>query len=56
MHWNPFLEIASAAGTFITIFVGSLIIGAMTALIVAFIIKRQAAYESGNKGEMEQLA
>ena len=46
---SPFGEVVSAGGKFITIFVGSIIIGAMTALIVAFVIKRQATYETGSK-------
>lgn len=33
-------EIGAAIGKFVIIFVGSLIIGSMTALIVSFIIKR----------------
>lgn len=46
---SPSLEVLSAAGKFVTIFIGSIIIGAMTALIVAFIIKRQVTYETGTK-------
>lgn len=42
-------EVSSAAGKFAIIFLGSLVMGATTALIVAFIIKRQAAYETGSK-------
>lgn len=46
---TPTHEVFSAAGKFVIIFCFSLLIGAMTALIVAFIIKRQATYESGSK-------
>lgn len=37
---TPAQEVFSAAGKFIIIFVASIVIGAMTALIVAFILKR----------------
>ena len=48
---SPVHEVFSAAGKFVTIFIGSLVIGAMTALIVAFVIKRQATYETGAKAD-----
>lgn len=39
------VQLSAAAGKFCVIFIGSILIGAMTAFIVAFILKRQAAYE-----------
>ena len=45
---DPFLsaseEIFSALGRFSTIFIGSVIVGAMLALIASFILKRQTSY------------
>ena len=41
---SPGHEVLAAAGNFITIFLGSVIVGSMTALIAAFIVKRQATY------------
>ena len=37
-------EIFSALGRFSTIFIGSVIVGAMLALIASFILKRQTSY------------
>lgn len=44
-------EVFSASGKFFIIFIGSVVIGTMTAMIVAFIVKRQSSYETGNKRE-----
>lgn len=43
-----------AAGKFILIFCGSVVVGAMTALIAAFIQKRQAQYSDEIKAEYEK--
>ena len=37
-------EILGSIGQFVIIFVGSLLIGAVSALLIAFILKRQASY------------
>lgn len=42
-------EVLTAVGRFVTIFLGSLILGAMLGLIAAFILKRQAQYLSSEK-------
>ena len=52
---TPAQEVASAAGKFVVIFVGSVVIGAMTAFIVAFIIKRQTSYETGSKRDLQRI-
>lgn len=41
---SPLKQVSLACGRFLLIFVGSLIIGAITALIVAFILKRKGEY------------
>ena len=43
-----------AVGKFILIFGGSVVVGAMTALIAAFIQKRQAQYSDEIKAEYEK--
>ena len=52
---TPAEEVFGAAGKFVIIFLGSIVIGAMTALIVAFIIKRQTSYETGSKKDLERI-
>ena len=37
-------QVIGACGKFVLIFTGSLVVGAMTALVVAFILKRQSTY------------
>ena len=37
-------EVLSSCGRFLLIFVGSLLIGAVSALLIAFIMKRQSSY------------
>ena len=37
-------EFMAAAGRFLLIFIGSLLIGAVSALLIAFIMKRQSSY------------
>ena len=43
------MDVLKATGRFFTIFIGSVIIGAMTALLVAFMIKRQSSYQIAPK-------
>jgi len=44
-------EILSSIGSFILIFVGSIVIGAVTGLLIAFVLKRQASH----KLDMDEL-
>jgi len=40
----PVDEILSSVGTFCLIFLGSIVIGTVTALLVAFVLKRQSSH------------
>ena len=51
---SPVHEVFSAAGKFCIIFLGSVIIGAMTALIAAFIVKRQATYVPAPSAKVDE--
>ena len=42
---SPGSEIVSSIGSFILIFVGSILIGAVTGLLIAFVLKRQATHK-----------
>ncbi len=37
-------QVLDAVGTFCLIFIGSIIIGAVSALLIAFVLKRQASH------------
>lgn len=50
---SPVVQILGAAGKFCLKFSGSVVVGAMTALIVAFVLKRQADYSKTVKFEKE---
>jgi NhaP-type Na+/H+ or K+/H+ antiporter len=41
---TPGQEIISSTGSFILIFVGSVLIGAVTGLLIAFVLKRQSSH------------
>lgn len=47
-------QILSAIGKFLLIFIGSLIIGIITALIVAFVLKRQSHYRNEAQNAIER--
>jgi NhaP-type Na+/H+ or K+/H+ antiporter len=51
----PMQQVGIAIGRFCLIFVGSLTIGAITALIVAFVLKRQADYAAESQDGDENL-
>lgn len=52
---TPTQEVFSACGNFVIIFVASVVLGAITAFIVAFIIKRQTSYETGTKKDLQRI-
>lgn len=46
-------SILVSIGNFATIFIGSVLIGALSALLVAFVLKRQAKNSQDMKNEMQ---